>query len=54
MNNVLEPFFKILSEEENQHAHFQQYNATAKTSQLWIIKIRRIKVGGPMNHNDNN
>jgi hypothetical protein len=33
MNNILELFFQILTEEEKQHAYFQQDNTTAHTSQ---------------------
>jgi hypothetical protein len=33
VNNILEPFFQILTEEEKQYAYFQQDNAAAHTSQ---------------------
>jgi hypothetical protein len=36
MNNLLEPLFQILTEEDKQHAYFQQDNATAHTSQHFM------------------
>jgi hypothetical protein len=33
VNNILEPFFQTLTEEEKQYAYFQQDNVTAHTSQ---------------------
>jgi hypothetical protein len=33
MNNILEPFFQMFTEEEKQYVYFQQDNALAHTSQ---------------------
>jgi hypothetical protein len=33
VNNILEPFFQMLTKEEKQYAYIQQDNATAHTSQ---------------------
>jgi hypothetical protein len=35
-NNILELFFRMLTEEEKQHVNFQQHNTTADTSQHFI------------------
>jgi hypothetical protein len=42
VNNILESFFQILTEEEKQHAHFQQDNATAHTSQHSMEALHEI------------
>jgi hypothetical protein len=42
VNNILEPFFQTLTEEEKQHAYFQQNNATAHTSQHFMEALCEI------------
>jgi hypothetical protein len=42
VNNIFEPFFQILTEEEKQHAYFQQDNATAHTSQHSMEALHEI------------
>jgi hypothetical protein len=42
VNNILEPCFQILTEEEKQHAYFQQDNATAHTSQHSMVVLCEI------------
>jgi hypothetical protein len=42
MNNILEPFFQILTEEEKQHMYFQQDNAKAHTSQYSMEALHEI------------
>jgi hypothetical protein len=42
VNNILEPFFQTLTEEDKQHAYFQQDNATAHTSQHSMEALREI------------
>jgi hypothetical protein len=36
VNSILEQFFQKLTEEEMEHAYFQQNNATAHTSELSV------------------
>jgi hypothetical protein len=42
VNNTLESFFQILTEEEKQDVYFQQDNATAHTSQHSMEALRGI------------
>jgi hypothetical protein len=46
VNNILESFFQILTEEEKQHEYFQQDNVTAHTSQHSMEALREILVKG--------
>jgi hypothetical protein len=45
VNNILEPFFQILTEEGKQHVYFQQDNATAHTSQHSVEALHEIFSG---------
>jgi hypothetical protein len=42
VNNILELFFQILTEEEKQHAYFQPDNATAHTAQHSMQDLHEI------------